>query len=98
MAQRQNLGGVTRASEAIAPGSNEHEMFFYNLDTIGTDLADPILEAITAHEFQHMIRANVDATTEALHVRSLRLYRRSHGAGYPDLQPSWCARRRRLPR
>jgi hypothetical protein len=47
--------------EVIAPGSNEHEMFFYNLDTIGTDLADPMLEAITAHEFQHMIRANVDA-------------------------------------
>lgn len=54
------------ASEHINPvevvsTSNEHEMFFFNLDALGTlniDRSD--VEGIVAHEFQHMIRRNVD--------------------------------------
>lgn len=45
--------------EAV-PTSNEHEMFFFNLDTIDYLVGDFAVTSITAHEFQHMIRANVD--------------------------------------
>ncbi|MBC7869985.1 MAG: immune inhibitor A [Chitinophagaceae bacterium] len=38
--------------------SNEHEMMFFNLDTIGINLTG--VESTLAHEFQHMIRATID--------------------------------------
>lgn len=40
--------------------SNEHEMLFFNLDNIGTDIGHPNVVSTVAHEFQHMVRANVD--------------------------------------
>jgi hypothetical protein len=44
----------------VFPTSNEHEMFFFNLDSLGTEsIARPAVESIVAHEFQHMIRANL---------------------------------------
>jgi hypothetical protein len=44
----------------IYPNSNEHEMFFINLDAFGTvNLANRQLESTLAHEFQHMIRSNI---------------------------------------
>lgn len=44
----------------VFPASNEHEMFYFNLDAIGTEYLDsPFLESIVAHEFQHMIRTNI---------------------------------------
>ncbi len=40
--------------------SNEHEMFLFNLDALGTEnLANIVIEGIIAHEFQHMIRDNI---------------------------------------
>lgn len=45
----------------VAPSSNEREMFFMNLDSIGSQISDEYVEGVVAHEFQHMIRANVDA-------------------------------------
>lgn len=45
--------------EAV-PTSNEHEMLFYNLDALSYIVGMPMMTTITAHEFQHMIRANVD--------------------------------------
>jgi hypothetical protein len=45
--------------EAVST-SNEHEMFFFNLDTLGTNFDPVYLASIVAHEFQHMIRQNVD--------------------------------------
>ncbi|MCC6614386.1 MAG: immune inhibitor A [Anaerolineae bacterium] len=44
---------------SIAPYSNEHEMFIFNLNSLtgGFDLAH--VEDVVAHEFQHMIRHNV---------------------------------------
>jgi hypothetical protein len=46
--------------KTVFPTSNEHEMFFFNLDSIGTEnVARPAVESIVAHEFQHMIRANI---------------------------------------
>jgi hypothetical protein len=44
----------------IIPTSNQHEMLFFNLDTISMQyLGSPLLASIVAHEFQHMIRANI---------------------------------------
>jgi immune inhibitor A len=44
----------------VYPTSNQHEMFFFNLDSIGeADIANPQVESVVAHEFQHMIRANI---------------------------------------
>ncbi len=45
--------------EAVST-SNEHEMFLFNLDTLGTEFDPVYLSSIVAHEFQHMIRQNVD--------------------------------------
>lgn len=44
----------------VFPTSNEHEMFLFNLDMVNPALiASPGVESIVAHEFQHMIRANI---------------------------------------
>lgn len=44
----------------VFPTSNEHEMFLFNLDVVNPALiASPGVESIIAHEFQHMIRANI---------------------------------------
>jgi len=40
--------------------SNEHEMFFVNLDTMGNTVGTPYYEGVLAHEFQHMVQWNVD--------------------------------------
>ncbi|MEP7291121.1 MAG: hypothetical protein ABI835_05030 [Chloroflexota bacterium] len=49
----------------IVPVSNEHEMFFFNLDALGSGFSLRDVSSIVAHEFQHMIRANlqIDADT-----------------------------------
>jgi hypothetical protein len=44
----------------VYPTSNQHEMFYFSLDGIGTDNIDSLyVESVVAHEFQHMIRANI---------------------------------------
>lgn len=53
------------ASEHIYPveavsTSNEHEMFSFNLDTLGTDFPAEVVAGVVAHEFQHMIQENLD--------------------------------------
>jgi len=48
----------------VAPASNQHEMFFFNLDTLGESFFLPIVSSIVAHEFQHMIRANLQINPE----------------------------------
>ncbi|NDJ59533.1 MAG: hypothetical protein GYB67_00320 [Chloroflexi bacterium] len=61
------LGATTAAYYAsdhsfpnvVVPISNEHEMFFFNLNAIGPTTPIEQIESILAHEFQHMIRANV---------------------------------------
>jgi immune inhibitor A len=50
-------------AEAV-PTSNEHEMFFFNLDTIGYAIDNPEIATTLAHEFQHMIRANLQANED----------------------------------
>lgn len=44
----------------VFPTSNEHEMFLFNLDSINPGLIASLgVESVVAHEFQHMIRANI---------------------------------------
>lgn len=44
----------------VYPTSNQHEMFLFNLDAIAPDaVASPAVQSVVAHEFQHMIRANI---------------------------------------
>jgi hypothetical protein len=49
----------------VVSTSNEHEMFFFNLDAIPHDaIASPGMQGIVAHEFQHMIRANLETNED----------------------------------
>ncbi|MEL6271802.1 MAG: hypothetical protein AAFR22_18490, partial [Chloroflexota bacterium] len=50
--------------KAAVPTSNEREMFFFNLDAVQGSLGSFTLTSITAHEFQHMIRSNVDSNED----------------------------------
>jgi immune inhibitor A len=47
--------------KSVSPDSNEREMFIVNLDTMADDIGGVYIQGIMAHEFQHMIRANIDA-------------------------------------
>jgi hypothetical protein len=58
------------ASEHIYPieavsTSNEHEMFFFNLDTLGNAFPAEAVAGVVAHEFQHMIQEHLD-TNESI--------------------------------
>ena len=46
--------------QEVVATSNAREMFFFNLDTLGTDFSADALAGTIAHEFQHMIRRNQD--------------------------------------
>ncbi|MCJ7513027.1 MAG: immune inhibitor A, partial [Anaerolineales bacterium] len=50
-------------SRAVNKYSNEHEMFFLNADTLPLDA--PYAHSTLAHEFQHMIHANLDPNEES---------------------------------
>lgn len=49
---------------AVLPTSNGHEMFFFNLDALHGGYSQADIESILAHEFQHMIRANLQPNEE----------------------------------
>ena len=68
-----NLGGWTAAYygstseypvEAVA-NSNQHEMFFVNLDTMGRYIGTSYYEGVLAHEFQHMVHWHVDQNEDS---------------------------------
>ena len=47
--------------KSVWPTSNQHEMFLFNLDALGTqDLASTEIESVISHEFQHMIRFSIE--------------------------------------
>lgn len=48
----------TYPREAV-PNSNERDMFFFNADALAGGFDLPVVESVVAHEFQHMIRDNV---------------------------------------
>jgi hypothetical protein len=67
----------------IAPSSNEHEMFIYQLSAMGTDLDRWGVQSTTAHEFQHMIRANVNPNPDTWFNEGLSVFTQLY-LGYPD--------------
>jgi immune inhibitor A len=69
--------------DEIAPSSNEHEMFIYELGAVGTDLDHWGVQSVTAHEFQHMIRANVNPNPETWLNEGLSVFTQLY-LDYPD--------------
>ena len=65
---RNILGYFSPTSEyshTIEPSSNEHKLFFVNLDTLGSQLGSTQYNAVLSHEFQHMVEANIHPGQEA---------------------------------
>ncbi len=68
----RDLGATTAAyfarrhtyPDEVFVNSNEREMFFVNLDAYGMVIDGPTLASTMAHEFQHMIRDNVDSNED----------------------------------
>lgn len=50
--------------KAVVPFSNQHEMFFFNLDVFGATFPRMTVDSIVAHEFQHMIRFNLQVNAD----------------------------------
>jgi len=50
---------------AAVANSNEREMFYVNLDTMGGAIGTWYYEGVLAHEFQHMVHWHVDSNEEA---------------------------------
>lgn len=50
--------------EEVLSDSNEREMFVVNYDAYAFDLAGPVMQSTLAHEFQHMIRNNIDSNED----------------------------------
>ena len=51
--------------QAVSEHSNQHEMFFINLDTIGYAVGTAYYESVLAHEFQHMVHWTVDLNEDS---------------------------------
>ncbi len=81
-----NLGASTAAyfaadntyPKAVVPTSNEHEMFFFNLDAIGENFSVEPVESIVAHEFQHMIRNNLQMNEETWLNEGLSMFTQAY--------------------
>ncbi len=55
------FSSVNTFPKQVWSNSNQHEMFLFNLDTLDVqNLASINIESIFAHEFQHMIRFNIE--------------------------------------
>ena len=50
--------------KTVAPTSNEAEMMIYNLGAYGATFDSADIYSVTVHEFQHMIRDNLDSNAE----------------------------------
>jgi len=86
------LGGSTAAyvssddsyPRAAVEGSNEREMFFFNLDALGTSFDVYSTGVIVAHEFQHMIRQNLQFNEETWMNEGLSTFTEFYLNGTPD--------------
>lgn len=77
----------TNPVEAVST-SNEHEMFFFNLDAIGTAFDTQMLLSILAHEFQHMIRQHQDLTEQTWLDEGFSKFTELY-LGYMDSSAAW---------
>jgi immune inhibitor A len=78
------FGSDSQYPRVVSPDSNEHEIFFISLDVFHDDIGSPPYLSTLAHEFQHMVRHNIDPNedgwlNEGLSVLSELL------SGYPDV-------------
>ncbi len=65
--------------------SNQHEMFFFNLDALGSHFDVRYVESVVAHEFQHMIRFNLQPNEDYWINEGYSTFTQLH---FYDL-PSW---------
>lgn len=72
----------TYPSEVVST-SNEHEMFIYNLAAYEPNLDSLGVQSTTAHEFQHMIRENINRNPETWVNEGLSVFSEIY-MGYPD--------------
>ncbi len=70
--------------QAVVPSSNEHQMFFINLDALADWIGSGFYESVLAHEFQHMVHANVDPNEDAWLNEGMSVLSELLN-GYPDL-------------
>ncbi|HVO69931.1 MAG TPA: choice-of-anchor J domain-containing protein, partial [Aggregatilineaceae bacterium] len=54
------FGSTSEYPVQAVPNSNQHEMFFVNLDSMGSLVGSAYYEAVLTHEYQHMIHWSVD--------------------------------------
>jgi immune inhibitor A len=69
--------------QEISPGSNELEMFFFNLESMGTDINSLGVKSILGHEFQHMIRSSVDSNEDTWMDEGFSMFTELQ-LGYPN--------------
>lgn len=69
---------------ALVPASSAREMLIYSLDILKPPFVLRGLESTTAHEFQHMIRANENNQTDSWVDEGLSVYTQLH-LGYEDV-------------
>jgi immune inhibitor A len=69
---------------AVAPDSNEHEMFYMNLDAFDATIGSETYEGVLAHEFQHMVHHNLDKNEDAWLNEGMSVLSELLN-GYPDL-------------
>jgi hypothetical protein len=58
-------GSQSQYPKAVEPKSNEREMFFVNLDSIGDTIGTEYYESVLAHEFQHMVHWKLDENEDS---------------------------------
>jgi immune inhibitor A len=70
--------------QAAVATSNEREMFFFNLDALGSSFDVFSTGIIVAHEFQHMIRQNLQFNEETWMNEGLSVFTEFYLTGVPD--------------
>lgn len=58
------FGSDSEYPPLVAKDSNQHEMFFVNLDAMANNIGTPYYESVLTHEFQHMVHWNIDANED----------------------------------
>jgi immune inhibitor A len=79
--------------DEVYPTSNEHEMLFFNLDMLEfMRLDDSVVESTVAHEFQHMIRAQVQDNEDTWMNEGFSTFTELLLFGTRDFEASFLAR------
>lgn len=68
----------------VFPTSNAREMFFFNIDALPVPFSLPYVESVVAHEFQHMIRNNVQLNEDTWMNEGMSTFTQVHLYNYVD--------------